>query len=86
MIAHMKSSDLTVTDSPREIVSSGSDYVKIIAPHIDVALLQQALEIALSHPKKYSKTLILTLEREIRKKVRTAQKEQKLRLIQKAYE
>jgi hypothetical protein len=57
--------------SPREIAGSGSDYVKLIASSVDAAVLQQALEIARCGDRKmYSKTLIMTLEREIRRKTR----------------
>jgi hypothetical protein len=59
--------------SPREIAGSGADYVKLIASSVDAAVLQQALEIARCGNRKiYSKTLIMTLEREIRRKTRQA--------------
>ena len=61
--------------SPRQIAASGSDYVKLIASSVDAAVLQKALEIALAGSRKqYSKTLIQTLEREIHRKVKAAER------------
>jgi hypothetical protein len=55
--------------SPENIVSSGADYVKQIAPFCTIKDLQGALKIALIGDRlNYSKTLIKTLEREIRRK------------------
>lgn len=55
--------------SPKEIVSSGADYIKVIAPYVTLHDLQEALKIAyVGDRKDYSKTLIKTLEREIRRK------------------
>lgn len=51
------------------LAQSGADCVRVCAPCVNLGTLKRALEIAeAGDPKQYSKTLLLTLDREIRKR------------------
>jgi hypothetical protein len=53
----------------------GADYVRIMARLVSLATLEQALELALRKgPPRCSKTLVASLEREIRRKEREAKR------------
>jgi hypothetical protein len=51
----------------------GADYVRIMARLVSLDTLEEALELALRKgPPRCSKTLVATLEREIRRKKKTS--------------
>jgi len=64
--------------TPQQITIAGADYVKQLSPYLSVKELEDALEYTktkeFAKTKRWSKTLVLTIEREIRKKKRAAEK------------
>lgn len=76
--------------TPQQITIAGADYVKRLSPYLSLKELEAALEYTSTeefhNTKRWSKTLVLTIEREIRKKKRAAEKERRLRLKQQAYD
>ena len=62
----------------RCLILSGADNVRVRAPQLSLADLKDALELAVkTGMPTCSKTLILTIEREIRKKERQANRQVK---------